>query len=379
MRLVRSRASILGAATLAAVLVLPGMSWGQGKATQVEVDMVKLEPLSQTMPVLGRFVARQSGPVAALIGGPVEEILVDIGDRVKRGDVLVRLSTAVTIGNRNLRAAELREKEAALESARAETQLANLELQRLENLKKSAAFSQARYEDKRTEVARYVSKAAEAEASVARARANLDLAELDLERAEIRAPYNGVVVSRHAVVGAYINTGAPAVGLVNDEDMEIEADVPADKLAGLFPGRGVRVALDSGRNVMAVVRSVIPTENPLTRTRPVRFSAKVAGAEGQRLATDQSATVMIPVGEPRDVITVHKDAVIARGGENIVFLIEDGTAQARPVSLGEAVGTRVEVLKGLAPDDLVVVRGNERLRPGQAVRYKDMPRPGGDG
>ena len=331
------------------------------------------------MPVLGRFVARQSGPVAALIGGPVENVLVDIGDRVKQGDVLVRLSTAVTIGNRNLRAAELREKEAALETARAETRLANLELQRLENLKNSAAFSHARYEDKRAEVARQMSKAAEAEASVVRAKANLDLAELDLTRAAIRAPYNGVVVMRHAVAGAYINTGAPVVSLVNDEDMEIEADVPADRLAGLFPGRGVRVVLDSGRNVMAVVRSVIPTENPLTRTRPVRFTAKVAGAEGRRLATDQSATVMIPVGEPRDVVTVHKDAVIARGAGNIVYLVVDGRAQVRPVGLGEAVGGRVEVLTGLAPDDLVVVRGNERLRPGQQLKYKDMPRPGGDG
>jgi len=379
MRLVRCRASVPGVATLVAALALSGICWAQDRPAQVGVDRVKVEPLSQTMPVLGRFVARQSGPVAALVGGPVEEILVDIGDRVKKGDVLVRLSTAITIGNRNLRAAELREKDAALETARAETRLANLELQRLENLKNSPAFSQARYEDKRAEVARQMSKAAEAEASVVRAKANLDLADLDLERAEIRAPYNGVVVTRHAVVGAYITIGAPVVSLVNDEDMEVEADVPANRLAGLFPGRGVRGVLGSGRSVMAVVRSVIPTENALTRTRPVRFTARIAGAESLRLATDQSATVMIPVGEPRDIVTVHKDAVIARGAGYIVFRVADETAQVRSVSLGEAVGARMEVLSGLEPDDLVVVRGNERLRPDQPVTYKGMNPFGGDG
>ena len=184
MRLVTSRTTFSVAAFVALVLLPAGPANAQKSAALVEVDKVIVEPLSQTMPVLGRFVARQSGPVAALVSGPVEDILVDVGDRVRKGDILVRLATDVTIGNRNLRAAELREKEAALETARADTELASLELRRLENLRKSPAFSQARYEDKRAEVVRFKSKVAEAEAGVARARANLGLANLDLGRAE---------------------------------------------------------------------------------------------------------------------------------------------------------------------------------------------------
>ena len=379
MRLVTSRTTFSVAAFVALVLLPAGPADAQKSAALVEVDKVIVEPLSQTMPVLGRFVARQSGPVAALVSGPVEDILVDVGDRVRKGDILVRLATDVTIGNRNLRAAELREKEAALETARADTELASLELRRLENLRKSPAFSQARYEDKRAEVVRFKSKVAEAEAGVARARANLGLANLDLGRAEIMAPYNGVVVMRYAVAGAFIDTGAPVVSLVNDEDMEIEADVPSNRLAGLAPGRGVRVTLDDGRSIMATVRSVVPTENPLTRTRPVRFTAKISGAENFNLATDQSVTVLLPVGEQRDVVSVHKDAVIARGAGYIVYVVEGDKANVRSVRTGEAVGVRLEVLSGLEPDELVVVRGNERLQSGQTVEYKGSPRPGGDG
>lgn len=375
MRLVKFRAAfaVAGLTMLSGLYAAPAN--GQGQAAQVEVDAVIEEPLRQTMPVIGRFVARQFGPVAALVNGPVEEILVDVGDRVAKGDVLVRLSTDVTVGNRNLREAELNEKKAALGSAQAQLQLAKQELTRLESLKKSAAFSQANYEDKRSEVVRYQSSVAEANASVARARANLELADLDMKRSEIRAPYKGVVVARQAVAGAYVNTGAPVVSLVNDEDMEIEADVPADRLAGMAPRRAVRATLDGGRNVMAVVRSVIPTENALTRTRPVRFTPQLAGDTRPQFATDQSVTVLLPMGEPRDIISVHKDAVIARGAGYIVYVVEEGKARLRQVELGEAAGIRIEVLSGLIAGDLVVTRGNERLQPGQDVIYK----PGVDG
>jgi RND family efflux transporter MFP subunit len=369
MRVVNCRTAFAGAVLAALVLPHAAPAVAQGRAAQVEVDAVIEEPLRQTMPVIGRFVARQAGPVAALVSGPVEEILVDVGDRVAKGDVLVRLSTDITVGNRNLREAELSEKKARLGSARAQLRLAKQELARIESLKKSAAFSQASYEDKRAEVARYQSSVAEANASVARAKANLELSELDMKRAEIKAPYNGVVVARQAVAGAYITTGASVVSLVNDEDMEIEVDVPAGRLAGLAPGRAIRATLDSGRNVMAVVRSVIPTENALTRTRPVRFTPQLAGDLPPRFAADQSVTVLLPMGEPRDIVSVHKDAVIARGAGYIVYAVEEGKAQLKQVELGEAAGKRTEVLSGLIAGDLVVTRGNERLRPGQDVTY----------
>ncbi|UCH74767.1 MAG: efflux RND transporter periplasmic adaptor subunit [Rhodospirillales bacterium] len=379
MRLAGKRAILLAVLLLAGVMWDPGPGRAQGKAARVAVDAVAIEPLTQTVPALGRFVARQSGPVAALVGGPVAEVLVEVGDRVAKGDVMVRLSTDSSLGQRNLREAELHEEEAALETARAQARLASLELRRLESLKKSAAFSQARYEDKLTEVARYDSEVAEAVAAVIRADANLRLAELDLERADIQAPYNGVVTVLQATEGAYVNTGAPVVTLVNDESLEIEADVSAERLSALTPGLDVSARLDDGRQFTASVRAVIPTENALTRTRPVRFTPHIDQMDGVRLATDQSVSVLLPIGEPRPVVSVHKDAVIARGTGYIVFVVIDGKATPRPVRLGEATGPRMEVLSGLMAGDLVVVRGNERLLPGQPVKYDSPEAPGGNG
>ncbi len=89
-------------------------------------------------------------------------------------------------------------------------------------------------------------------------------------------------------------------------------------------------------------------------------------------------TVLLTVGEERPITTVHKDAIIVKGGRSIVYKVARGKAMMITVRLGEASGVRVEVLDGLVVGDIVVVRGNERLRPGQPVTYKGMKRAGGE-
>lgn len=366
------RALALCAAMVLATSVSVGPATAQGGPAPVEVDRVITEPLAQTAPVIGRMVARERGTVAALTRGPVAEVRVDVGDRVREGDVLVRLAADRLEQTVTARRAGVTRQQAALETARSQLDLAQQELARLERLKDSPAFSQARYDDKQREVATVRARVGEALATIESARAEMRLAEIDLDLATIKAPFNGVVLEKHMVRGAYANVGDRAVTLLNDEDLEIEADVPTRLIAGLSPGRVVEMRLsgDAARHD-AIVRAQVPEENALTKTRLVRF---VPGMEmdalERRLAAGQTVTVLIPVGEPRDVVTVHKDAVLAQGGSDNVFLVrDDGTVASRPVALGTAVGMRFVVEDGLEPGDLVVTLGNERLRPGQAVTW----------
>lgn len=339
-------------------------------AARIGVDKVVKEPVSQTMPVIGRFVARQHGPVGALVGGPVDKVLVDVGDRVVKGQVIARLHMNRIRATRDFKAAELLEKQAALTTAKAQLNLAEGELTRLDRLRLSAAYSKARRTDKQNEVVKYGSEVAEAQAGVGQAEANLELAQIDLGNAEIRAPYDAVVAQRHVVAGNYVRVGDKIVTLINDTVLEVEADVPSNRLMGLQDGRTVRIKLDDARKYDAMVRAVIPTENVMTRTRPVRFVPNFGDAAlSSGLAADQSVTVEIPISDPRDVVTLHKDAVISRNAVNFVFIVVGDTVEKRTVRLGRAIGERFEVLDGLKPDDLVAVKGNERLRPGQKVTY----------
>ena len=339
--------------------------------TKVVVDIVRQTAVSQTHPVIGRFVARQSGVVASLVDGPVKEVLVDIGDRIEKGQVVARLVNDRILANRDLLAAELREKSAALNTAEAQLKLTMGEMTRLDGLRKSAAFSQARYSDKLNEVAKVRSEVMEAESSVVRARANLKLASIDLKNAEIRAPYDAVVVRRHTVAGAHLAVGNSVVTLVNDRDMEIEAEVPSNRLAGAVPGRSVEVMLDAGKKISARLRAIVPSENSLTRTRPVRFSFDRSSLGLlDAIAANQSVTVQLPIARADRVLTVHKDAVTARGNGKFVVVITDNKARPTKVSLGDAVGDRFAVATGLKQGDIVVVRGNETLRSGQRVTFE---------
>lgn len=357
-------------------LAASGPALAQGRPATVQVDPVVVEPLAQTQPAIGRLVARQAGDVAALVGGPIDAILADVGDRVEEGQVLARVWTTRMETARDVASADLSESYAAVSTAQAQLALAEQEAERLERLRASAAFSQARLDDKQKEITRLRSELAEARAQAQSRAASLAMAELDLELSEIRAPFNGVVAERLVERGGFVNVGTTAFRLVNDLDLEVEADVPAARAQALTPGRLVVVRLGDGSEHDAVVRAVVPQENPLTRTRPARFTPAFPDELLGRLASNQTATVLLPIGEPRDVLTVHKDAVIAQGAAAQVFLAVDGKAQPRRIEIGAGVGPRFEVLSGLAEGDLVVVRGNERLRPMQPITWPGAPQGG---
>lgn len=312
---------------------------GRG-AMSVRVDQVIRGLLQASEPVIGRLVLREGGVVASRAAGGVDRILVQVGDRVRKGDVLAVLDTDIA--------------RAKLAYQKAELRLAQQELARFERLKRSnsMAFAKAKYED--------------AQQRVARAQANVRLAEIALRDAVIRAPYPGIVTKRNTEVGAYLGVGAPVVTMINTDSLEIEADLPADRVAGLKPGVKVRFDMRGARNLIAVVRAVIPDQNALTRTLAVRLTPSFRRADARR-SVNQPVTLHVPTGPPRIAVSVHKDAVVNRGGTNLVYVVIDGKAVPRKVELGESYGSRFEVLSGLRPGELVVTRGNERLRPGQPV------------
>ena len=364
-----ARTSLIASAALVALAMLALIGAPPVLAQQtaaVDVDEVRIEPLSQTVPVIGRLVARQSGIVAARIGGPVADMRVSVGDRVKKGEILAVLDTARLQRQRALLAADVAEAAAQINLAESLLVLRRQEMARLDGLKNSVAFSKGRHEDMRQQVVVEQSSVGAAMARKERAEANLALAEIDLYYAEVRAPYDGVVTIEHTETGSWVTNGGPVVSMVGDRQLEIEADVPASRIPALESGMVVSIELDDGSLHQAVVRAVVPEENPLTRTRQVRFTPDDEMAD-RTLAVNESVVLQVPAGPYREVVTVHKDALITRQGQTFVYIAADGKANIRPVEIGTAVGGRFEIISGVASGELAVIRGNERLRPGQDV------------
>lgn len=347
-------------------MALGGPVGAQERGSPVEVDTVREGALTQKVPVAARFVAVELGEVATRVSERVQTISVRPGDHVKKGDVIARLASARLEAERDLKASELQKARAQLERATANQAKANQAVARTEQLRGSNAFRKNALEDAERDLEAATASLAESEAETRKARAELILADIALSDAAIKAPFPGVVLARHVVAGDYVQVGGSIVTLMNDEDLEIEADVPANRLSGLQSGVLVTAELQNGETIDASVRAVIPEENPRTRTRAVRFTTELP--EGAiRIAENQSVTVQIPIGIARQVVSVHKDALLLDRAQPRVYLVVDGKVQPRSIRIGESLGNRFEVIDGLKTGDIVVVKGNERLRPGQPV------------
>ena len=350
---------------MCALLVAISGAWAQ-HAAPVSADGVIRQPFGQTAPVIGRLVARYAGTVASRVEGPVLELLVRVGDRVDEGQLLARIDTTQLELEKAQATVRRKEARARLNVARSLLKLASQEVDRLAQLQSSAAVSQASYDDAQQQQTIAGARVEEAETAVASTQASIALVDLKLRYSEVLAPYGGTVVSKDTEIGSYLRIGQAVVSLVSDGELELEADVPYRQIAGIPPGTQVSVVLDNGSRHTAQVRAVVPQENPRTRTRRVRFSITWQEDSGV-LATEQSAVVELPAGQARQVLSAHKDGLIQRGSQTFVYVVEEGQARLRKIVTGEAIGDRVEVLEGLAEGELVIIRGNERLTPGQAV------------
>ena len=343
-----------------------GSAQAQGRAASVGVETVEMQSIAETVPVFAEVVTAREGIIASRIAGTVEKVVVLEGAEVEKGEVLAILDTElleILVRQAEARISEVR---AGITTANARVGRATNALNRIEGLRNTTSFSTSRFDEAQSDYFEAKGLQAEAEARVKSAEAALAQARYQLDRATITAPYSGIVLDVSTNPGEFIGSGAPVVTLVDTQSFEVEASVPAKYISVIKPGLSVAGTTENGEDLMLEVRVLLPVEDPATRTRPVRFTSD-ALSELESLAIGQSLTVMVPISAPREVLSVPKDALVQARGGWTVFVAEEGKAQPRPVQIGVALGDRFEVLDGLSEGDVVVTRGNERLRPGQDI------------
>ena len=352
-------------AFLAAVICLvPVLASGQGRPASVVTDVVRIESVAETVPVFGELVAGRESRVAARITGVADAVPVKVGQRVEAGDVLAEIDTDLLLIEVSRAEADLAVANASAATAQIQVDNARTAYQRAVDLRANSIIAEAAFEERQSSLAVAEGARAEAAARVAASEVALRRAKYDLENAAVRAPFTGVIVELGTEVGQFVSTGTEVARLIDIDGVEVEANVPARYVAALQTDLDVQARTDAGGAMVLRLRATLPTEFSATRTRPVLF--EVISKEGSP-AAGQSVTLNVPVSAPRDVVAVPKDALIqARGGWQ-VFLAVDGKAVPRTVEIGTAQGDRYEVLSGLNEGDVVVVRGNERLRPGQDI------------
>ena len=345
------------------------------------VSVVQVYP-SQTFTLLnasGYVVAQRKAAVASKITSPLVSLSVEEGNRVKKGEVIARLEGNDAAAARDQAAANLNVARFTLDQARAELQDALVSLNRSRELVAKDFIAKSDYD---TADARYKKAAAgvsAAEASVNAAKAALRNAEVAVEYTLIRAPFDGVVLTKNADVGdivtplgAAANAKASVFTLADMDSLQVEVDVSESNLEQVKVGQPCEIQLDAfpESRFRGEVHMIVPTADRTKATVlvKVRFLDR-----DERVLPEMSAKVAflqreVRPDEQRPRTAINPAAVMTRSGKNFVFLIRDKKVTETPVTLGPRLGDMVEVLDGLKPGNRIALKPLDRLRNGSAVK-----------
>ncbi|OEU77449.1 MAG: efflux transporter periplasmic adaptor subunit [Desulfuromonadales bacterium C00003093] len=289
--------------------------------------------------------------VSAEVSGIVEEINFKEGERVEAGQILLKLrSDLLTTSVAGTRANH--------QQALHELERARKDLQRIKALYKEKSVSESLYDDIHYRVLSLEQRAAALKAS-------LDRQRLELQKTRIPAPFSGLVQSKLTEQGEWVNTGGQVAVIADNLDLEIHIDVPHQLLSYLQPERELSVR-SGGNNYHARFIHFIPQGDEATRTFTVKLKLKNA----TELIEGMEAHARLPNGPGIEGLLVPRDAVIKQFGGDVLFIAAAGKAKMIPVNILGYQGMQVAISgEGLAAGAQVVVKGNERIRDGQAIRF----------
>jgi HlyD family secretion protein len=342
-------------------------------AVEVEQAAVTLAYPYQSVTLLnatGYVVAQRKASVASKATGRLEWLGVQEGSRVKRNEIVARLERQDVAAAREQAAAGVKVAGANVEQAQAELREAQRALERSRELLAQGFVSQAAHDTAIARVERDRAALNGAFAQVRVAQANLRAAEVAVEQTVIRAPFDGVVLTKNANVGdtitpfsSALDTKGAVVTMADMSTLEVEADVSESSLALVRVDQPCEIELDALPDVrfQGYVSRMVPT---VDRTKAT-VTAKIRFRElDPRVLPDMSAKVAflseeLPAAarEPRPA--VNPEAIVTRNGTELV---------ATPVRIGRKLGDAVELLEGPAVGTKVVLRPNERVKDGAAVK-----------
>ncbi len=304
----------------------------------------------------GNVAAWQETLIGAESNGlRLAEVRVNVGDVVKRGQVLATFAA-------ELPRADVAQARAAIAEAEATLADAEANAQRARELQASGALSAQ-------QINQFFTAERTAQARLEALRASAQMMQLRLAQTQVLAPDHGVISARSATVGAVVPAGMELFRLIRQGRLEWRAEVAAAELAQLRPGQAVQVQADGVAPVAGKLRMVAPTVDAATRNGLVYVDLPQPGA----LKAGMFARGEFQTGS-RSALTLPQTAVLLRDGFSYVFKLgADGKVTQAKVGVGRRVGERIEITGGLEPGTRVVASGAGFLAEGDTVRVVDAP------
>lgn len=356
-------------------LLLASPLYGQSKfkdkgkrASLVEIKKVKVVKISEKTSAIGRLVALDPIIVSSKINQEILKIHFKIGDNVKKNDLLFTLASKDIIRNIKQITAELKLEKKTLNLLKEQLSLRVSKAKNAKNLKEKKIITQDNLDNVNISLLQNKQQIALREYNILKLKISLDENKENLAFAKILSPVDGNIISIQAQTGALISRGKILATILANGLNEIETDLRSELASKIIIGSEVNIINDKA-NYKGEVRGIVNSENIRTGTRKVRISLneglpKSLSASGTRFSLE------IPIGKSLPRLLIPKDALISKGNKQIVYYFEKGLAKQKFVKIGKSVGNKIEILGGLEEGQLVVVKGNENLRPNQPIKIK---------
>lgn len=362
---------IISSVGLVSLSLLASIAQGQGGPSQVLVAPAESIQIAPTMRLVGSIRPRLRSVIAAEVGGIVAELPVEIGDRVKKGQLLCKLRDVTRVAAHAEAVAKQSQMNAALEEANAMLQKAAFENERIEGLWKENRSSEKEHNDASAEHRAAVGRAKQAEFALQGQEAIVRMLADNLAQTEILAPFDGVIITKRTEVGAWVGEGGEIVEAVDLSVARARVSVPEAIIAYCKVGGDALVSVDAlNSDYPAKISRIVPDADERARTFPVEVDIENANRE---LRAGMFVSVAVPSGPPGERLVVPKDAVVVRGPSKMLFVVRDGESGAMamplPVTVVSEVKDKVAVdAAGLAAGDRVIIRGNEYMfAPGPVI------------
>jgi membrane fusion protein, multidrug efflux system len=308
-------------------------------ARTVEAALPVIQPMPEEIVVTGTLVANEWVRISPEIAGTVKSLPFEEGGHISKGDLILELDDA-------LLAAQLRQAQASFD-------LAKLRHDRDRELVKRKSISQAVFD--------------ESAAELNERQAALEVSQVRLDKTRIRAPFDGYISLRDTSVGAYVTPGEHLLILVDDSVLKLDFRVPERIAGAVKPGTRVTFQIQSdgnGHDYQATVRATQPAITPNSRT----LLARASYANDQRkILSGSFAMVKLTLSQADPVATIPEQALTGSAHGYRIFVVEDGMAIQRDVTVGVRRDGRVAIMSGLAADEPVIIAGQQLVREGSPV------------
>ncbi|WP_286804509.1 MULTISPECIES: efflux RND transporter periplasmic adaptor subunit [unclassified Marinimicrobium] len=341
------------------LLLLLAASWTSAQEPpRVEAVRVVERPVIETVPLTGSVTAEQRSLLSPQVAGLVSRLAVDAGDRVEAGDLLLELDSELVSIDRDQAAADL---------ASAEAQWADSERQ-LNEARSLRDGAIAASDIRRLEAEERVSRA-----NRDAARARLNRLEAELERHQLRAPFNGVVSSRQVDLGEWVSPGNPLMELVASAPLRVHFQVPQRYFPRVSEQSSLSLRFDAYPDTEVIGR--VHRKVPLSETGARTFLLRVTPPDdAPELIPGLSTSGLLELNTDRTGLAVPRDALIRYpDGRVSVWVITEAEqgqvsgVREQQVTPGISASGWVEIRSGLSSGDVVVTLGNEALQEGQNV------------